>query len=179
MIRRLIKDQRGASAVEFALIAPVLIAMYFAIAEMSQGMMASNKAGEVASSIGDLASQNTCLTNAQMSDIFLIGGLLIKPFDNSGLTMRLTSMTSNASTGVVKVDWSDGSGMSALGVGSTQTVPSGLILKGQTVILAEASYQYTSPVNVFVSSSGVTFSKRFYLRPRKSDSVTRVATSCT
>ncbi|MDB5438434.1 MAG: pilus assembly protein TadE, partial [Caulobacteraceae bacterium] len=77
---RLIKDQGGASAVEFALIAPVLIAMYFGIAELSQGMMSGNKAGEVASSIGDLASQNTCLTNAQVTDVFTIGGLLIKPF---------------------------------------------------------------------------------------------------
>lgn len=179
LIGRLIKHQGGASAVEFALIAPALIAMYFGIAELSQGMMSSNKTGEVASSIGDLATQNSCLTNAQVSDIFSIGTLLIKPFASSGLTMRLSSLTSNASTGTVKVDWSDGNGMAALGVGSTQSVPSGLIQKGQTVILAEANYKYTSPVNIFVSSNGVTFSKRYYLRPRKSDSITRVTTTCT
>ena len=41
--------------IEYALIAPILIALYFGIAEFGQGMMSGNKAGQVASSTGDLA----------------------------------------------------------------------------------------------------------------------------
>ena len=57
--------------------------------------------------------------------------------------------------------------------GATQTVPSGLIsVAGDSVIMSEVQYSYDSPVDYFVPNA-VTFNKKFYLRPRKSDKVTK------
>ena len=59
-------------------------------------------------------------------------------------------------------------------VGSTETVPSGLLTAaGDSVILSEVQYSYDSPVDYFIPNA-VTFNKKFYLRPRKSDTVAKV-----
>ncbi|MDP2765777.1 MAG: pilus assembly protein, partial [Brevundimonas sp.] len=43
IFRRLSGDERGVSAVEFAMLAPVLIAFYFGMAEFCQGFMAQKR----------------------------------------------------------------------------------------------------------------------------------------
>jgi Flp pilus assembly protein TadG len=171
LVRRFHGDRRGVSAVEFALIAPVLIVFYFGIAELTQAMMASRRASHVASSIGDLVAQDDTVTNAEMTDIFNIGGIVMSPFPTGTLKMRVSQITSNASN-VTKVTWSDASNNTALTVGSTVTPPTGIISANQSVIQAEVSYTYDSPVD-YIMPAPVTFTKIYYLRPRRTDSITR------
>ena len=52
-IRGFWRDPRGVSAVEFALIAPLLILMYCGMAELSLAMMAQRRLSNIASAIGD------------------------------------------------------------------------------------------------------------------------------
>jgi Flp pilus assembly protein TadG len=49
-------------------------------------------------------------------------------------------------------------------------VPVGVLPASKTVILARASYVYTSPIQLVMPTS-LTFSRTYYLRPRKTDSV--------
>ena len=172
-------DRRGTSAVEFALIAPVLIGLYFGLAEYCQAMMADRKVTHAAASIGDLVAQSDQVTSADMTDIFTIGRTLVSPFPSAGLKMRVTSVTVDVNN-IPKVDWSDGSGLSPLGKGSTVTLPKNsadttkpFVDKGETVIMSEAQFTYDSPVDYLIKS-GVSFNEVYYLRPRKSESVARV-----
>ncbi len=57
LLKRLLQDRRGVSAIEFALIAPVMITIYFGLIEFSQGYMAERRAGHVASMVADLVAQ--------------------------------------------------------------------------------------------------------------------------
>ena len=50
-------DRRGVAAVEFALIAPLLLSMYFVTMEVSQGIEANKKVGRVGSIVADLVTQ--------------------------------------------------------------------------------------------------------------------------
>ncbi|MBX3481493.1 MAG: pilus assembly protein [Caulobacter sp.] len=173
LFRRLARDKRGVSAVEFALIAPVLIAFYFGLAELTQAMMAERRASHTASSVGDLVAQSTQISDATLSDIFSIGKTIISPFPTTTLKMRVSSVVADASLSP-KVAWSSGDGMTPLSKGATASVPSGLLtVAGDSVIISEASYSYDSPVDFFVPQA-VTFNKVFYLRPRKSDTVVKV-----
>ena len=70
------RDRRGAAAVEFAFIAPVLIIMYCGLAELSQAMMAQRRASNVASTIGDLVAQSTQTGPTMIGDIFNIGNTI-------------------------------------------------------------------------------------------------------
>jgi Flp pilus assembly protein TadG len=168
------RDSRGVSAVEFALIAPFLIMTYFGLAELAQGMMAQRRVSHAASAVGDLVGQSESLTNAQKDDIFAAASNIVSPFPTAPLKLRITSISGNAS-GNPRVDWSDGStGLPAYQhCDVVPNFPSGLITaKGENVIMAEATYHYTSPVSK-VLPNGLSFSDKFYLRPRKVSKVGR------
>lgn len=175
-LRRFARDQRGVSAIEFALIAPVLITFYFGMAEITQAMMAKRRVAHIASTMGDLLAQDQSVTNAELADVWTVGKTLLMPFSITPLKMRVSSVTANAS-GVVKVDWSDGNGMTAKTPGATWTgIPSGLIGANQSLIIAETSYAYDSPLKRWLPST-MTFTKNYYLRPRKITTVQRDRTT--
>lgn len=171
LIRRLGRDQRGLAAVEFALLAPLMILLYFGLVEFCQGYMAQKRMGHVASQVADLVAQSDSMTGTQVDDIFMIGGLIMRPFPDAGLSQRVSSVTRNAS-GVVRVDWSRGSGMSPLEKDVVITgIPTGLIGNGESLVMAEAAYDYRSPANYLLP--GVTkFEQTYYLRPRTVNVVT-------
>ncbi|MDP1630965.1 MAG: pilus assembly protein [Caulobacter sp.] len=172
-LRRLGRDRRGVSAVEFALIAPVMIAFYFGMAEITQALLAERRAGHAASAIGDLVAQSSTISNSDIGDIFMIAQTIMKPYPTTSLQMRITSITANSS-GTPKVDWSNASGLSPLTTGATVAgVPAGVVSAGQSVIMSEVNYSYDSPVD-FMVPNAVKFTRKFYLRPRKSDSVVKV-----
>jgi Flp pilus assembly protein TadG len=166
LFSRLGRDERGVSAVEFAMLAPVLIAFYFGLAELCQGYMAQKRMGHVASMVADLVAQEETVATANLDDIFDIGGLIMKPFPTPALKQRVSSVTRTA--GVAKVDWSRGDGMTARAVNSTITLPTDLIADGESVIVSEATYDYDSPVDYFMPTI-TRFSHIYYLRPRTVD----------
>ena len=49
LLPRFERDRRGVSAIEFALIAPVLIFAYFGLAELSGALLADRRAAQIAS----------------------------------------------------------------------------------------------------------------------------------
>jgi len=166
---RLGRDERGVSAVEFAMLAPVMIAMYFGLAEFCQGFMAQKRMGHAASMVADLIAQRDVITGAQVDDVFQVGSLIMKPFSGTPLKLRVSSVTRGAD-GVARVDWSRGSGLTARTAASTVTVPTGLIANGETVVMSEATYDYDSPVD-YMMPAITTFSQTFYLRPRSVEKI--------
>lgn len=166
LFTRLAGDDRGVSAVEFAMLAPVLIAFYFGMAEFCQGFMAQKRMGHVSAMVADLVAQEESVATANLDDIFEIGGLIMKPFSTASLQQRVSSVT--RTSGVARVDWSRGDGMAPRAVNSTITLPTDLIANGESVIVSEATYDYDSPVDYFMP--GITrFSHIYYLRPRTVD----------
>lgn len=168
-----VRDRRGVSALEFALIAPIMIMTYFGLAELADGMMAQRRVSHATSAVGDLVAQTDSLDNAGRDDIFAAATAIVAPFPTAPLKLRITSISGNAD-GQPRVDWSDGSGMSPYGHCATVPgLPAGLITAaGENVIMAEATYVYTSPVSKILPN-GLNFSEKFYLRPRKSSKVAR------
>jgi len=168
--RRLGSDRRGVSAVEFAMLAPVMIFFYFGLAEFCQGYMAQKRAGHSAAMVADLIAQRERISNGEINDIFEIGELIMAPFTANGLSLRVSSAR-RIDANTVRIDWSRGSGMTARATGSTIAVPAGLIGVGESVVVSESLYDYNSPVD-YMMPGITTFSHTFYLRPR---TVERVA----
>lgn len=170
ILRRLAGDRRGVSAVEFALLAPIMIAFYFGLAEFCQGYMAQKRMGHASAMVADLVSQTDLITPAQVDDIFEIGGLIMKPYTATPLKLRISQVTRD-SNGVAKVSWSRGKGWTARTTGSTVTIPTGLIANGESIIMSEATYDYDSPVD-YLMPSITRFSHTYYLRPRLTEQIT-------
>jgi Flp pilus assembly protein TadG len=174
------RDRRGVSAIEFALIAPVLILMYCGFAETTQAMMAQRRLSNIASQIGDLVAQGTQTGPSKMTDIFNIGNLIMAPYPTATLKMCIYSVVSDA-TGKDTVAWVQ---TNPAGVGMTgcpaknavvTDVSSGVLPASQSIIVARATYDYTSPVKLVMPTT-MTFKRNYYLRPRRTDAVAWIST---
>jgi Flp pilus assembly protein TadG len=171
MFNNLGKDQRGGAAIEFAIIAPVAIVLYIGFAELTMAMMAERRAAHVASVVADLVSQTPSVTSANVSDIFAVGNSIVAPFPSAPLSLRVTSVIADANA-VPKVAWSQGHGLTALSNGATVTAfPANLLAANESVVMADVQYQFTSPLQL-VLPNALTFRDTFYLKPRRSTSVT-------
>ncbi len=165
LLTRFLRDERGVSMLEFGMIAPVMILMFFGLAELGQGLVAQRRTQHITAAIGDLTAQTASVSSSDMSNIFDAGQQIMSPLPTTSLTMRVTSVTTNASS-VPKVDWSDARNISANTVGATYALPTGITSgPSQTVIVSEATYTYTSPVK-YVLPNGLAFSLKSYFVPR-------------
>ena len=172
-LHRLGMDQRGVSALEFALISPIIILIYFGVGELCEAMMAQRRASHAASAVGDLASQSQTLSSSDVSDVFAAASTIMSPFPTTTLKLRLTSVTMNSS-GVAKVDWScSQGGLTAYTAGTTMSsLPSGILAaSGDSIVIGDGQYTWTSPAK-YVLPNGLSFSETTYLKPRKSAQVT-------
>ena len=161
------RDRRGVSAVEFALIVPVICAGYFGMSELSSAMMVSRRTSHAASALGDLTAQYQTLTLSNVNDIFSAASIVMQPFTTTTLQLRLTSITLQ-SNGKATVDWSQAQGgMTAYTKAAViSSLPTGLLVNtGDSVVMSESKYAYTSPVT-YLLPSGYSFSDSFYLSPR-------------
>jgi hypothetical protein len=96
MMRRLAhfaRDRKGAAAVELALVAPLLILLYFGTVDLANWYMAHRRLVVAASTVADLTTQNEAQVNkAYINDIWAEDGIgrVISPLqlNNVHMTMR-------------------------------------------------------------------------------------------
>ncbi|MBW8733508.1 MAG: pilus assembly protein [Asticcacaulis sp.] len=171
-LRRFWSDRRGVSAVEFALIAPILIMIYLALAELTLGMMASRRTSHLAATIGDLAAQSENLTDANITDLWAIGTSMMQPFTTgTSLKMRLTSVTMN-SQNVAIVNWSKGQQMTPYTKGApVPAITTAQIAANESLMMTEVEYDYDSPIGNFLPGTSK-FTDTFFHHPRNGQAVT-------
>jgi Flp pilus assembly protein TadG len=173
-ILRLAHDQRGVSAVEFALLAPVMIGLYFGCAEIADGVGADRKVSLISAALANLTAQVTTISSSDMTNIFDASSAIIAPYAASKLKMTVTCIKIDANK-VATVKWS-ATRNGAANSGSA-TVPSDLAVANSTLILSEASFDYTPTVGYTISGM-LTLRDKMYMSPRISPP-TYGATTCT
>ena len=171
ILGRIFSDRRGVSAVEFALIFPLMIAFYFGAIESTNMLTANRRVTSVAYTAADITAQAISIGDADMTDIFTASSAILRPFSTTPLSIRISSVVAN-SNGVNKVAWSDGYQIAGRSVNSTMTLPAGLTTPGTSVIVAEVVYEYSSPISKTVTDT-ITFSDTAYLKPRRTAQIDR------
>lgn len=166
IFKRLAGDRRAVSAVEFALIAPLLILAYVSSVHLTLALSADRKLTAAAATVADLVAQNETVTSAAINDIFEAGRVLLQPFPAGNLQMRITSVRAD-SNGVAQLVWSEGLGMGARSPGDLPSLPAGVLLPDSGVVVVEMSYPYDTPFTG-VSFGNFTFTETAFMRPRRS-----------
>lgn len=169
------RNEKGVSAVEFALIAPLLIALYLGCVELSLMLRADRAITSTSSAVGDLTARLSVVTDDDLQDIFAGVQLMMTNVDMSKAKIRLTSISDDGN-GSTTVDWSEGYQITALTEGSPVTVPSGIISSGGSVIMSEVEYTYESKIALFFDTD-MQIKDKFYLRPRRVNQITRQSDS--
>lgn len=128
------KNQSGLAAIEFAFLLPLMLAIYFGIVELSQGLSASRKIDLVAHAMSDLVGQITgdptvipvtsgpnveaslcdsgtngvCVASNDIGQVFAAGAALIAPLPATSLKITISEVNIQLIGGAYKatVDWS-------------------------------------------------------------------------
>lgn len=171
-VRRALADERGVSAVEFALILPVLVMLYLGCVEVSQALTVDRKVTTAAATVGDLVAQESKLCDAKMNNIFVATDSILTPYNSTPLKVVVSyvKITSDGN----EVQWSKALHTSAHAVGSELDIPDEVAIS--ELVVAEVEYAY-APTFGQALTDGLTFSDVFYLRPRDPKGLT-YAGSC-
>lgn len=185
-IRNFGANTAGVAAMEFALVVPIMIGLYFMLNETANGLRAARKVTMTARIMADLASRSADLSDAALKDLLDSSGPIFDPFSATTGSFRITSFRFDAS-GKGFVDWSEirGTGLGARYARCTPTdalpsnpslvpiaVPQGLKIANTSLVLAETMMQYTPSVGWAITGT-LDLKDKLYMRPRDSSFVTR------
>lgn len=171
-LRALRRDRRGLAALEFSLIAPMMVVMLFGSVDLVDALGVAQRAQNTAASIADLVSRDTEITDDEMENIWDAADVLMFPSDVDNLQMRVSSVMIETST-TATVVWSDGyHGYSPRAPGSPVSLPANMMVPNTSLILAETKFTYTAPLGMLFGAS-TTMEHRAQRRARIIDPVER------
>lgn len=171
--KRLAEDGSAVSAVEFALILPLMLTLYIGGNEFGHALTISRKVTHVASTVSDLVAQSKTLTNADMGNILDAAESVMTPYPATNLKIKVSLLAIN-NTGKVTVVWSDANeNDTPLTVGQEVQVPVDIIQNNTHLVVAEVHHDYT-PMIGYVLTGTFDLWDRFYLRPRLVEKIKRI-----
>jgi Flp pilus assembly protein TadG len=181
-LRDFARSKRGVSAIEFALILPILLTLFLGGTEITQGITIKRKVTIATRTIGDLVSQDISITNAEMTSILSATEAVLAPFPATNLKIVVSSIGID-NNGAAKIVWSDASaGATARAANEAVTLPAGkdaegntapsLGLKNATLIWTETEYDYTPTIGYVVTGT-MKLADHVYLRPRLTSKICR------
>jgi Flp pilus assembly protein TadG len=171
---RLLRDDNAIAAVEFAVILPVMLVLFFGTLEFSSGIAADRQLNQMAHTLSDLTSQSpaTGVSDADLTGLFAAGASIMYPYPTTPLTAVISELYVDSRTGNAYVQWSKPyQGGKALTVGDPISIPAALQVKGTYLIFSQVSYLYKPTVGYVMSSAGVKLNSSAYTRPRQANCV--------
>ncbi|MDQ6435754.1 pilus assembly protein [Mesorhizobium sp. LHD-90] len=182
----LLSDRRGIAAVEFALLAPLMLAAYFVTLEVSSGIDGNRKVSRTASMVADLITQQDTMTKADLKAIMEIGEAIMQPYNRSKPVITATAIEITPQpNSQVRVAWSgkldDSTYSKPFAAGSAVTVPAALNIPGSFLIRVETELSYKPMITwaadqkevlgLAAAFDGIEMSETYHLRPRMSQSI--------
>jgi Flp pilus assembly protein TadG len=166
-------ERSGVSAVEFALLLPIMMTLYLGCVEASQGIATHRKVTLTTRALANLSSQYTDITDAEMTNILAAGSAIIAPYAAANLQEVISEISVNAQ-GVASVVWSDTLNGTALTAGQTVSIPTSLAVPNTYLLFAQVQYSY-NPTYAYVMTGKLNLNDQIYMQPRQSTSVARTA----
>lgn len=161
-------DVSGLAAVEFAMVVPLMLVLFFGTVEFSSGIAVDRKVSMVARTISDLTSQGTTVSDTDISNFGQTANAMMVPYSSTPLQTTISELYVDANLNV-RVQWSKGSAPRA--TGSTVALPTALKVADTYLIWGEVSYQYVPTIGYVMSRTGIRLSDSTYTRPRQSKCV--------
>jgi Flp pilus assembly protein TadG len=173
----LVADCRGIAAIEFAVIVPIMLVMFFGTVEFSSGVAVSRKVTLIARTLSDLTSQSVSVADSDLTNFFTASGAILTPYSATPTTSKLSELYVDlAVPHNARVQWSrsatiDSAGVVTLAAGYTAghivTIPAAFAVPGSYLIYSEVNYIYTPTIG-YVMKNAVTLSDTAFTRPRQS-----------
>lgn len=168
----LAREERGVAAVEFALILPLLILLYFGTVESASLFTVDRRVATVASTMADLVSRekNSISQSTTLANYFQAANGIMQPYPTTNLTQVVT-LLKVTSAGATTVVWSVGhNGGVARTVDASYNLPASsqinlLARTNSYLVMSEISYPY-KPLFGMVITNAINLSRTEYFLPR-------------
>jgi Flp pilus assembly protein TadG len=167
-----VRDRRGVSAVEFALLLPLMVTLYFGSVQLSQGIGIYGKVSTISSTVANLATQFSTIANADMSNMLAASSAIIAPYSTTILAVTVSGITIDKN-GKATIAWSDTVGGTARSVGQVVVLSTALAVPNTFLVWGECQYAYTPPIGAAVMGT-ITLKDKIFMSPRISNTITRV-----
>jgi len=167
LLRRFRDDKRGVSAVEFAMLLPLMVTLYIGGVEVSSAIAVDRKVTLVARTVGDLVAQSTSVNATDMTNILNAASSVVQPYSSSVVQVTVSRVDVDAN-GVARVIWSKTKNGTV--DSGTVTLPAALNTANTSLIWAKSQYTYTPAIG-YVITGPMTLRDQIYMRPRLSDTV--------
>lgn len=172
-VHRFTRHEAGMAAVEFGLLLPLLMVMFYGCIEVTRYILIVQKTEKLAHTIADVTAQSKTVTVASENQLFEATQDIMQPF-STGANSRILVSSLYRGQGVAnaRVNWrlSGGGTMnvtSTLGnVGTTPTMPGGFTFnERENVIAAEVFYQFSPLISNQFFGTTTIYRSAFY-KPR-------------
>lgn len=167
---RLVRDTRGAAAVEFALILPFLLLLFLGSIEASSLITVDRRVNIISGTVGDLVARSEdSISASTLTDYFKASEGIIFPYAEDDL-QQVVSLLQVASNGTTTVLWSCGyNGGTKHTINDPYTLPAHLNTIARPpsgsgyVVASETSYAYEPVLGLVLSDTFHLFRASFYL----------------
>jgi Flp pilus assembly protein TadG len=177
----------GIAATEFAVIVPIMLAMFFGTVEFSSGVAVDRKVTIIARTLSDLTSQSPPPTaqspwakvyDSDLQNIFTASISILKPYSSTPATATISEIYIDSSNNAT-ITWSKAATIAANATQATltassrnpgdpvPTLPAQLLVKQTYLILSEVTYLYTPTIGYVMGKTGVNLGDVAYTRPRQ------------
>ena len=171
---RLAGDQRGMAAVEFALLAPVMMALCFGGVEVAQAVSLDRMVLLTSGTVSNLVTQCTTISaSQQMPDILNASAQVLSPAPVSKAKV-VVSLINIDGSGHGTVGWSQTLNGTAKTVGAAFTVPAALATPNTSIVFSEVTYAYT-PILDLLKIGTINLYSSTYMYPRASTTINLVS----
>ena len=169
-IRRFLDATGGTSAVEFALVLPVLLLILLGGYEYSRVLAVSRKVTLTTRAVDDLATHYSTMVPTDISNVMNASAQIFAPYSSTNMGIVLSEIAIDAG-GVATVAWSCSLNATAQTVGQPVTLPSGIGQPGTYLIWCNVNYLYVPTVN-YTLNTNISLSDHLYMSPRISPNIT-------
>lgn len=167
-LRRLAREERGASAVEFALIMPVIAMLLFGSAGMFDHIQAKQRAIKATDTLGDLIARTQEMNDTERDAVFSAVELMLGKYaDRVTVNISISGVVYDEDEAVMRVVWSEKYNQGAQLVVGQELPAEGLpiIPDSEMLILTATDFSYRSPV-YFLTGEDWTFTQSAVRKPR-------------
>lgn len=163
------RDRRGTGAIEFAIIAPLLLMAYIGSFEVSLGFSIARKVSRASSTVADILSQQSSVDKATLDGMKDVAKSIVAPYQLTQYTLKMTGIKMTG-PGVGVVAWSrDKDGATPYQAGSVATVPSDIPTANTFIVRSELVVPHQLLLfapNLNKSLTPINISKTYYFRQR-------------
>ena len=164
---KLLGNNSGLAAIEFAMIIPIMALLFVGTHEFSAAVAIDRKVTLMARTMSDLTSQNTSVTKDQLTNFFNASKAIMTPYASSPVKATITEVYIDPTTKQARVQWSEGA--NPLAKGKIIGLPTALAIGDTYLIFSEVKYQYVPSVAWFINKTeGIALSDSTFTRPRQS-----------